>query len=151
MTSNRLARRRAAISNPKICKSKLRPPAYVPPPPPPTWPPPYIHARILATVSGINYETTVTAYPTTDPPRIRYDGGDPYDDANVSFLLDTAASPQTLRFNNATRNASPFFYANTGQTLTLNPPSFTLQNSQWATLYPYDAAVTVIASYPDQP
>lgn len=151
MVSNRLTHRRNTISNPKICKSKLKPLRPSPPPEPPQWPPPYINARIIALVRGQHFEATLTLQPRNPPPGpITYLQYDPTLQLSAVVILYTTQPQNYITFSEV-NNTSLYFYAGYGPTVTLQPPQFKLQNSLWFSKQPYDAQITLAIAYPDKP
>ena len=151
MVSNRLTHRRTTISNPKICKSKLKPLRPTPPPEPPQWPPPYINARISALVYGQQFEAIVKLKPQGKPPVINYI----FHDYTIRLLAEvdlyTELTPQQILFARVENTYSPSFYASYGGYVEVQPPTFRLEKSQWAILYPDDAQITLAIAYPHQP
>ena len=151
MVSNKLTHRRTTISNPKICKSKLKPLRPLPPESPPQWPPPYINARIIALVRGQHFETSVTLEPHSQPPVIYYLFPDYTSGLRVGVYLYATLTPQKIRFSSVAKDSSPPFYAYYGPYVTVQPPTFYIQNSHWDFKDPYDAQITLAIAYPDQP
>jgi len=151
MVSNRLTHRRTTISNPKICKSKLKPLRQIQPPEPPQWPPPYINARIIALVRGQHFEATLTLQPRNPPPGpITYVQYDPTLQLSAVVILYTTQPQNYITFSEV-NNTSLYFYAGYGPTVTLPPPQFKLQNSLWFSKQPYDLELTLAIAYPEQP
>jgi len=151
MVSNKLTHRRTTISNPKICKSKLKPLRPIAPPEPPQWPPPYINARIIALVRGQHFEATLTLQPHDPRPgSITYLRYDPTLQLSAVVILYTTQPQNYITFSEV-NNTSLYFYAGYGPPVTLQPPQFKLQNSLWLSKQPYDLELTLAIAYPDEP
>jgi len=148
MVSNRLTHRRTTISNPKICKSKLKPLRPIAPPQPPQWPPDEIEADLQFTLNNQSFSYTLKLKPQAPPPKIRYAGDHPSAQATASIVLDTSSTPQTISFLYAARNASPSFYAAYGPTRPITPTAFDITNSTWQIIAPYSATITLTVRYP---
>ena len=151
MVSNRLTHRRTTISNPKICKSKLKPLRPLPPEPPPQWPPPYINARISALVYGQQFEASVKLLPQGKPPVITYFFHDYTLNLRVEVDLYTQLTPQQILFARVENTYSPSFFASYGGYASVQPPTFRLEKSQWAYQYPDDAQIVLAIAYPHKP
>jgi len=151
MVSNRLTHRRTTISNPKICKSKLKPLRPLPPEEPPEWPPPYINARIIALLPGQHFEATLTLEPRNrTPDAITYHQYHPTLLLSAEVILFHTQNPNCIIFSHVV-SYTPYFYAGYGPTVTVQPPTFELQNSLWRSNYPYDAQITMAIAYPGEP
>lgn len=155
MVSNRLTHRRTTISNPKICKSKLKPLRPLPPEEPPEWPPPYIHARIIALAYGQQFEATLTLEPDGSPgPTIAYFAHDFSLGLQAQVTLYTTETQNQITFYAIARGNpfNPFYlYAVYGPTINVLPPTFKLENSQWGYQIPPDATIQMAIAYPEQP
>ena len=151
MVSNRLTHRRTTISNPKICKSKLKPLRPTPPPEPPQWPPPYINARISALVRGQQFEASVKLLPQGKLPIITYIFHDYTLRLLAEVILYDSLTPPQILFSRVENTYSPSFYASYGGYASVRPPTFRLEKSQWGYQYPDDAQITLAIAYPDQP
>ena len=151
MVSNRLTHRRTTISNPKICKSKLKPLRPLPPEPPPQWPPPYINARITALVHGQHFEASVKLEPQGKPPIILYIFHDYTVDLLAAVTLYDSLTPPQILFGGVENTYSPYFYASYGGYGEGQPPTFRLEKSQWGRQSPEDARITLAIAYPGQP
>ena len=151
MVSNRLTHRRTTISNPKICKSKLKPLRPPPPEEPPQWPPPYINARISALVYGQQFEAVVKLKPQGKPPVINYFFRDYTTDLLAEVDLYVSLTPPQILFARLHNTYSPYFIASYGGYATVQPPTFRLEKSQWAYQYPDDAQITMAIAYPGEP
>lgn len=151
MVSNKLTHRRATISNPKICKSKLKPLRPLPPEPPPQWPPPYINARITALVYGQQFEASVKLLPQGKPPTILYIFHDYTTDLLAEVILYTQLTPQQILFSRVENDYDPTFYASYGGRVQVQPPTFKHEKSQWGYQYPDDAQIILAIAYPGEP
>lgn len=154
MVSNRLSSIRRKTANPKVCyppPPETPPPSTPPPPPPPVWPPPYINARIIALVRGQHFEATLTLQPRNPPPGpITYNAHAPGVQLSAEVILYPTQTPNYITFSEVW-NYSPYFYADYGPTVTVQPPTFKLQNSLWYYKNPPDAQITLAIAYPEQP
>ena len=151
MVSNKLTHRRTTISNPKICKSKLKPLRPPAPEEPPEWPPPYINARIYGLAYGQQFETALTLLPYGAPPTIVYSAQDFSLGLYAEVSLYTTQTKNQITGFAITRGYPFYLWAATGPTAYEVPPTFNLQNSQWAYLSPYDAQITMAIAYPGEP
>jgi len=119
---------------------------------PPQWPPPYINARITALIDGQRFEASVKLKPQGKPPVISYIFHDYTLDLRVEVDLYTELTPQQILFGRLYNNYyPPTFYATYGGYAAVQPPTFRLENSQWAYQEPDDAQITLAIAYPEQP
>lgn len=151
MVSNKLTHRRTTISNPKICKSKLKPLRPPAPEEPPEWPPPYINARITALIGGQQFEASVKLEPQIEPPDIHYIFHDPTIDLWAEVILYTALTPQQIDFSWIHLYSSPYFVVGHGPRVDVQPPTLNLQNSLWRYKIPIYATVEMAIAYPGEP
>jgi len=149
MVSNRLTHRRTSISNPKICKSKLKPLRPLPPEEPPQWPPPYLRAtlKVRATHDRLEFDLTlVPNYPANPTQYFGYTL-----DGYAYAAVDCTIRPTTSTF-------TPYhiyaygryeaFSAYNGTPVDIPNNAFQLLNDHWRWQDPSNAQITLIVAYP---
>ena len=149
MVSNKLTHRRTTISNPKICKSKLKPLRPLQPEPPPQWPPPFIRATIKCSGPYETRERDLTLYPNYPQNPTRYDGysNDGYAYASTFFQLGQAQS--TVRpYHIYMWGDRTYWFAYYGQQYTVPNTAFAFFNTNWQSQDPKRAEIRLILAYP---
>ena len=149
MVSNRLTHRRTTISNPKICKSKLKPLRPPPPPEPPQWPPPYIRATLKCSGPTEQAERDLILYPNNPQNPTHYNGysNDGYAFASADFQLGQAQSTITP-YRSLMYGTRSTWSAYNGQQYTVPNTGFTFFNTKWRWQDPRDAEIRLILAYP---
>ena len=149
MVSNKLTHRRTTISNPKICKSKLKPLRPLQPEPPPQWPPPSIRATLRCTGPSEQAERDLILYPDNPHTPTHYDGysadGDAY--ASVRFQLGPAKSiitPYIVWLYSDYADWSALI----GDAYEIPNIAFAFFNINWRWQAPSDAEIKLFLAYP---
>jgi len=88
--------------------------------------------------------------PYGDTPPITYTGYDLTLQLTATVLLYATETQYQITFDYVSHGYEPYFYASYGPTVTVQPPTFNLQNSQWFIQAPY-ATIQVAIAYPGEP
>ena len=149
MVSNRLTHRRTSISNPKICKSKLKPLRPLPPEPPPQWPPPYIRATLKVRGAYDRFDFDLTLLPNHQTNPTLYRGFSEGDVAYVSITSKIGPTTSIFTPNNiAVDGPYEYFAAAFGTPVQIPNNAFKFLNDTWQFKSPSNAEITLIAAYP---